>query len=103
MKLVYISHPYTGNEAENVLKMRECCRKIKNQHKDWALFNPLDNHIYAHNRYSYQDFIDMDMAILSKCDIAVFCGEWEHSKGCMKEYNEAKRLGLKVYFVNGNQ
>lgn len=44
MKLVYVSHPYTGDEKKNV----------------------------------------------------VFCGKWRKSKGCMAEYREAEKLGLKI-------
>ena len=98
MKLVYMSHPYTGNEKENVQKMREYCLRVKYQHPEWVLINPLDNHTYAHEKYSYDEFMKMDMELLARCEIIVFCGDWEHSKGCMKEYKEAKRLNKDIYF-----
>lgn len=98
MQLVYVSHPYTGNESENVLKMREYCRRIKNQHPFWVLINPLDNHTYAHERYSYNDFMAMDLELIKRCDIVVFCGEWEHSKGCQAEYKQAKESKKIIYF-----
>ena len=99
MKLVYISHPYTGNERFNREQTRLMCNQIQHQHKDWCLYCPLDNHIFAEEAgYSYKQFIEWDLFTLSKCDIAVFCGEWEKSNGCKAEYKEAKRLGLKVYF-----
>jgi hypothetical protein len=36
--------------------------------------------------------------MLAKCDIAVFCGDWERSNGCKAEYKEAKRLNKVIYF-----
>ena len=41
--------------------------------------------------------------MITKCDIAVFCGDWEHSKGCMAEYKEAKRFKKEIYFERVNK
>lgn len=104
MKLVYISHPYTGDEVKNIESAREYCRKIKRQYPHWALFNPLDNHKYAHNEpYKHDDYMAMDIEILKRCDIVIFCGNWERSKGCMAEYKEAKRLKKEIYFERVNK
>ena len=104
MKLVYISHPYTGDEIKNRVETREMCKQIQHQHKDWCLYCPLDNHIFAEQAgYEYSRFIEWDLFMLAKCDIAVFCGDWERSKGCMAEYKEAKRLKKEIYFERVNK
>ena len=97
MKLVYVSHPYTGDEKKNVKSARKYCRKLREQHPDWVIFNPLDNFKFAHGSgCTYDDYMRMDTEILGRCDIVVFCGKWRKSKGCMAEYREAEKLGLKI-------
>lgn len=97
MKFVYVSHPYIGDEKKNVKKVREYCRKLKKEHPGWCLFNPLDNMKFAHGcGLSHDEFMEMDMEVLKRCDAVVFCGNWKKSKGCRLEYEEAKKLGLKI-------
>ena len=43
MKIVYLSHPYTGNESINKGDAREMCAELKEEHPDWCIVNPLDN------------------------------------------------------------
>ena len=99
MRLVYISHPYTGNEAANRAETRMMCKQILNHHRNWCLFCPLDNHKFAEDAgFPYDRFMEWDLFMISKCEIVIFCGDWEHSDGCMKEYREAKRLKKKIFF-----
>ena len=45
---------------------------------------------------SHDEYMEMDMEVLKRCDAVVFCGNWKKSKGCRMEYDEAKKLGLKI-------
>ncbi len=90
MKIVYVSHPYTGNEKHNVKMARKYCRVLKSDNPDWCIFNPLDNNKYMYKcNYQYDDYMNIDLAILSKCDAIVMCGEWENSRGCREEFRYA--------------
>ena len=49
MKLVYVSHPFTGNEVENRQDARALCSDLKEEHKEWCLINPRDNFMWTQN------------------------------------------------------
>lgn len=100
MKFVYVSHPYSNDEKKNVKTARKYCQKLMELHPDWVIFNPLDNFKFAQGTgCTYDDFMRWDMEILKRCDIVVFCGKWQKSKGCSAEYKVAKELGMKIVLL----
>ena len=68
MKKYYLSHPYTGNEAENIASARR--KKVKLQAS--CIF------------------------LLKDCDAMILCDGWQDSKGCQEEYAYAKDNGIRV-------
>lgn len=102
MKFVYVSHPYTGDEKENVKSARKYCRWIKANNPDWIIFNPLDNNKFMHKcDYEHDDYMDIDLAIIKElCDIVVMCGNWKSSIGCTKELAMARAMGKEIYFCD---
>lgn len=100
MKFVYVSHPYTGDEKQNVKSARKYCRYLKATHPDWIIFNPLDNNKFMHKcDYEHKDYMEIDLEIIDKvCDIIVMCGEWQSSIGCTEEITRAKKAGLEIYY-----
>lgn len=104
MKLVYVSHPYTGNEKRNVKSARQYCRWLKMQHQDWIIINPLDNNKFMHKcNYEHQDYMQVDLTIIERCcDIVVMCDDWKSSVGCMQEYAKAREVGCEIYYCKAN-
>lgn len=97
MKLVYVSHPFTGNEAENRCDARQTCAEIKCEHKDWCLINALDNFYFTEMlKLTYEEIIAMCTEILQACDAIYLCAGWENSKGCRIEKKIAEELGMEV-------
>ena len=104
LKFVYVSHPYTGNGKHNMKMARKYCRFLKEENPDWCIINPLDNNRYMHKcDYQHEDYMDIDLSILEKCDAIVMCGEWESSRGCSQEYRHASYIhGMEIYMCKLN-
>ena len=77
---------------------REYCRWLKWQNPDWCIINPLDNNRYMHKcDYQHDDYMDIDLSILEKCDAIVMCGEWENSVGCTELWQQLKDMDNRAY------
>lgn len=97
MKLVYVSHPFTGNEWNNRLDARETCADLKEEHPDWCLVDPLGAFSWLdYVKLDYEDALKMCIAVLERCDAIYLCMGWEGSKGCVAEWRAAKNKGLEV-------
>lgn len=97
MKIVYLSHPYTGNESINKSDAREVCAELKEEHPDWCIVNPLDNFGWADSaKLSYENILEMCVTLLACCDAIYMCCGWEKSRGCREEKEVAETRGLEV-------
>lgn len=47
---------------------------------------------------TYDEYMRIDLAMLSVCDAIYLLDGWEDSNGANIEYNAAKQKGLRVYF-----
>ena len=99
MKLVYVSHPFTGNEAENRQDARALCSDLKEEHKGWCLINPLDNFMWTQNiKLSHREILNMCLEILKACDSIYLCHGWERSIGCREEKKLAEEMGMEIIY-----
>ena len=99
MKLVYVSHPFTGNEAENRQDARALCSDLKEEHKGWCLINPLDNFMWTQNiKLSHREILNMCLEILKACDSIYLCHDWERSIGCREEKKLAEEMGMEIIY-----
>lgn len=48
--------------------------------------------------FTYEDYMDIDMVLLKKCDAILMLPGWENSKGATKELTYAKKNDMKVFF-----
>jgi hypothetical protein len=96
MKVIYIASPYTmGDTAENVsVQIKAAHRILDMGHCPIA---PLLSHfLHIHRQRPYEDWIEMDFALLKKADLLLrLPGE---SAGADNEVEEAVRLGIPVAF-----
>lgn len=96
MKVIYIASPYTiGNIAKNVSVQIEAAHRILDMgHCPVAPL--LSHYLEIHRCRPYQEWIDMDLALIPKMDVVLrLPGE---SPGADGEVDLAKKLGIPVYF-----
>ena len=58
----------------------------------YVVFNPA----VLPDGFEYEDYIDLDLLILSRCDAIFLLRDWKSSLGAKREVEEAKRLGLRI-------
>lgn len=91
MKMVYISHPYTGNEEYNVDEAHYIAKDLSNQFPDIVFINPLNVFKHLQNsNLSYSEIMKQCIELMNHCDAMIMTGDYRSSKGCMMEYNNAK-------------
>lgn len=96
--MIYISHPYTGNEQENIADAENIAVDLAKKHPKTLFINPIAvmKHEGIANR-EYLLIIDDCLELLSHCQAIIFIGDWQNSKGCMCEYGWAKSKGMIIY------
>lgn len=91
MKMVYISHPYTGNERRNIYEAECISKELSNQFPDIVFINPLNVFKHLQNSsLSYSEIMKQCIELMHHCDAMIMTGDWRSSNGCMMEYNNAK-------------
>lgn len=58
----------------------------------YVVFNPA----VLPDGFEYEDYMDLDLLILSRCDAIFLLRDWKSSPGAKRELEEAKRLGLQI-------
>lgn len=58
----------------------------------YVVFNPA----VLPDGFEYEDYMDLDLLILSRCDAIFLLRDWKSSPGAKREVEEAKRLGLQI-------
>ncbi len=96
MKIIYIASPYTlGDVAANVAVQIEAAHKIMDAgHCPVAPL--LSHYLHIHRQRHYQDWIDIDLALIPKMDIVLrLPGK---SSGADGETALAEKLGMPVAY-----
>lgn len=89
-KRVYISGPITGViEAEEYF--REAEQKI--EAAGFIAINPC-TFITGGGKLTWEDYIDMDLAILKKCDCIYMLNGWQNSRGATLEKEFAEKHNI---------
>ena len=91
MKMLYISHPYTGNTKYNMHEAEEIAAELSNLYHKTLFINPLNVMKHLQNSsLSYDEILEQCIVLLHKCDGIILTGEWQNSKGCVEEFKSAK-------------
>lgn len=96
MGRVYISGPITG--VTNYKRIFEGY-KDKLVAKGFDVINPAELTSVIGDSFSYDEIMDIDLDILSRCDYMIQLPGWEKSRGCNIEYGYARaadKIILKV-------
>ena len=98
MKLIYISHPYSGEEVKNRSKSTEIAAKLSDMYPHIVFVNPLNamRHI-KQTRLTYDDTLALCIGLLAVCDGIIMTGEWKKSNGCNAERDFALGRGMTVW------
>jgi hypothetical protein len=101
-KIIYISGKYSGKtDAEtnqNIQKARLMAAKV------WELGYPcLCPHTNTSNfeeicSCDYEDYIEGDLTLLSRCDAILLLDNYEDSTGAKIELSQARELNKQVYY-----
>ncbi|MBO6179425.1 MAG: DUF4406 domain-containing protein [Selenomonadaceae bacterium] len=101
--MIYISHPFTGDEEKNRKKAREIAAGLAKRYPHETFINPLDAMQYAENaKLDYNIVISHCLKLLSFCDHIIMTGNWRESRGCQIEYAFAKICDIKVWEMEEN-
>jgi hypothetical protein len=95
----YLSGLYTtGDIKQNIADARKIA--IELWEKGYPCFVPHLNtaHFEIDCKCKYEDYMDFDIEMLSRCDYIVMMPKWELSKGASKEKEFAKYLRMPIYY-----
>lgn len=98
MKMIYLSHPYTGSEEENRAKARRIAARLTKEYPDTLFMNPLDamQHTVAAG-LGYEETLAQCVELLRRCNSVILLDGWRESVGCRKEYRTARDIGMRIY------
>lgn len=98
MKLIYISHPYTGNEEQNEEEAMQISAHLAKLYPEILFINPLSAMQHtAVAKLDYESILKQCLTLLSKCDGMIMTGNWENSRGCMAEFQYAKENKIRLW------
>lgn len=98
MKTIYISHPYTGDEAMNRDKAHLIAARLAKEYPELVFLNPLDAMCHAVTAgLGYGTVLRQTVELLRRCNSVIMTGNWRESRGCMAEYLAAQDIGMRIY------
>ena len=99
MRVVYLAHPYGGNEA-NVEDAKQIVRQLVKKFPGMVFLSPLQATGFYYNDIPYLDGMGHCLELLSRCDELWLCDGWQDSKGCCMEYAAEKMAGKPIYSIS---
>ena len=97
---VFISFPMSGKSYDDLVKERN---SIINQCKMY--FSECTYYIdtiFDDSDYSYNDplyYLGKSIVAMSEADIVVFARGWENARGCLIEYDCAKKYNIPIFIL----
>ena len=97
MKKVYLSHPYTGDEARRRAEAAKIQRDLQKQYPDMLFLNPIAMFGILADM-EYEQVMAYCIEVLRDCDMIVMSGEFMNSRGCTMEHTMARELGIPIRY-----
>lgn len=98
MDMVYISHPYTGNEAENSRDAERIRAMLQKKHPETCYVMPIG--MFGAEGMGYCQILACCLELEKRCDKVLFCSGWEESAGCRAEMEFALQRKMFIDYVN---
>lgn len=98
MDMIYISHPYTGDEENNRASAERIAAEFAQKYPDVVFINPLN--VMKHLKDTsipYEVVLEQCKTLLARCEGIIMAGNWKDSRGCMEELGYAKEHHLPVW------
>jgi hypothetical protein len=99
MRVVYLAHPYGGNEA-NAEGAKQIVRQLVKKFPGTVFLSPLQATGFYYNDIPYLDGMEHCLELLSRCDELWLCDGWQDSKGCCMEYAAAKVAWKSIFSIS---
>lgn len=95
--ILYLSGPITG--VDNYQEIFRTARGRLTA-MGYKVINPAEMIGVLHEGASYEDFLDIDLALLAKADVLVQLPDWEGSRGANRELGFALGADKIVVFLD---
>ena len=124
MKLVYAAHPYGGDEKnaqavkQIIEDLTEGNHPLLANHTIIAMHtpdgipsieivqavyvSPIHQQGFMYEGVPYITGLQKCLCMLSRCDMLLLCGDWQHSKGCMAELGYAMARHIPIIFEDSD-
>ena len=103
MKLIYLAHPYGGQER-NYAKAKIMGSRLERANPGVHIFNAVPYFRYFTDYLEESEIMKMCLDMVARCDELWAAPGWENSPGCRAEIQEATRLGIRVrYLAEGTE
>lgn len=96
--MIYISHPYTGNEEYNVRESEVIATQLAKRFPSTVFINPLTalNHT-GYAKLEYEVILKQCLYLLGLCDGIIMTGDWKKSPGCGVERYFAQTHNILIW------
>lgn len=114
-QLVYLCHPFAsglpdGASPEDhyaemrrrVSSSRWLTSVMMQTHSNWVVVNPLTMSDGIEHVRTGAEWLECDLALLRVCDVVILAPGWRTSRGCQREYAEAREHGKTIYQLGPN-
>ena len=100
MKMIYMSHPFTGDEERNTKDARYVENLLLKLYPGSCVVNPLDlfSGMTAEDENGYVKILACCLEVLGRCDMIFMCTGWKSSAGCKAELALALQKGIEVAY-----
>lgn len=97
---LYISGPITGT-ADYMERFEEAENRLKKQ--GYSVINPAKFNAVLPVDTSYEEFMNIDFALLDMCGAVYMLDGWEKSCGANREYGYALAKGMWIFFAKDKE
>ena len=91
----YFSHPYSGNVPVNMALVT--IRSFYLYNHGLKIISPLLMTHPVADAKVYEKWLELDLALIDRCDYMILGGNWSKSDGCVTEAHRAQERGIPIY------
>ncbi len=103
--LIYVAGPYRAATREGVELNIQSAKAVAREMiiKGWYPVTPHMNTAHMEHIVDADDkfYLDGTLELMSKCAAVVLCAGWQRSEGTLAEIQEAKNIGLPIFYTAG--